>query len=182
MEQFSNPNQMNLFCCSSPTVVIPYTSHPHYKGAGVLFTDAHHALAGVQARMTPPCLSGLGGKREATDVDWFDTAWREVIEELLEVRDVGRVLRRLRTSLPPRETNHGGYVVLSCSFQDLQTFLGICRSEGLVSPLYKRIPTHVMDLIQARTPGSEIGSLALLPLRPSNLTIHALFQNDLALA
>lgn len=175
---------MKFICCSSPTVVIPYASYPSYTAAGVVFFDSQHVLAAVQNNMKPPCLSGLGGRREATDLDWFDTAWREVIEELFHVRNVPRrLLTRLRSSLPSeaRATEAGGYVLLSCSFTDLLAVLRLCKSEGLVSPLYTRIPSSLVELIMNRTVAdrAEIGSLALLPRRPSPLTIHPLFQSDL---
>ena len=89
-------------CVSLPS---PYTTHATYTGAGILFSNPSVALAGVQKywkvrKGSEAVLSGFGGRKEATDLDWFHTAWREVIEELLP-ESLGRTIDCVRLDVLP---------------------------------------------------------------------------------
>ena len=170
-------------CVSLPS---PYTTHATYTGAGILFSNPSVALAGVQKywkvrKGSEAVLSGFGGRKEATDLDWFHTAWREVIEELFHVKTVPLiVLYDLRNRLPPADPAvTGGYVMLRYGFRDLVTALKIIRHYIPTSPLYKVFPITVADLVTRRHPSKEgeIGALALLPTH--RFKIAPEFQEDL---
>lgn len=178
-----------MFACffkPSVSIASPISQqYPGYVAAGCLFVEGSVALAGVQKQFLvvtgkrPPVLSGLGGHREDSDIDWIHTALRETVEELFDIKDVPlSLVNRLRHSLPVRhvvETN--GYVLVQYSFEDLAILLTCCAS--LVSPLYKVQPRSVQDLIIKRCIcASEIGSLALVP-RLQGITIDSHFEADL---
>jgi len=173
-------------CCTKPPVVSPISQlFAEYKGAGCLFVEGSVALAGVQKQFLvldgkrAPVLSGLGGRREPSDIDWTHTAFRETVEELFDSKDVPvTLINRLRLALPIRHViENNGYVLLQYTFDDLVILLKACAS--LVSPLYKVQPRTVQDLIVKRYIGSsEIGSLALVP-RLAGVTIDPLFEADL---
>ena len=133
------------------------------------------ALAGVQkywrvAKGGAAVLSGFGGRKEAIDGDWLDTAWREVVEELFHVTSVSPALllalrRSIPLPIPPRITYTSGYVILHLGFSELETAMTLCRKHGVQSELYKTMPISVKDLILLRCSlnAAEIGPLALLP-------------------
>jgi hypothetical protein len=131
-------------------------------------------------------LSGLGGSREAGDADWLDTAWREVVEELFDVKNVpAALLLSLRSHIPlpipPLITNTSGYILLHLGFAELEVALALCGKHGIQSELYKAIPTTVSDLVLKRSPSprAELGPLALLPIT-HRVTISSEFTGDLA--
>ena len=157
-----------------------YSSFPAYTAAGCLFTDLETVLAATQRHRAIPVLSGLGGKQEAGDADWFDTAWRETAEELFGWTTLPPgLLRSFRTHLQGTPTESVGFVIFQCSFATLHQFLGLCK--GYQSPYYKRMPRTLMDLILKRdlTAKGEIGALALLPLRLSPCLVDRFFEGDL---
>ena len=86
-------------CSSTPEIYIIYppTQTP-YKGAGILFLNGPLALAGIQKyrkvveNSVDAQLSGFGGRKEDSDIDWVHTAFREVIEELFDVSNVSVAL------------------------------------------------------------------------------------------
>jgi len=169
-------------CNSMPPMNPPlYATHPNYVAAGILFTDMSTALAGTQQHMSPPSISGFGGKRDNKDADWFDTAWRETVEELLGWDTVpAALLRSFRTHLKMEHVSEtSSYVVARCSFDTLIQFLRLCS--GSVSPFYAQHPQTLLDLILTRNPTAEgeIGGLALLPVAPSPCLVDRLFQGDL---
>jgi hypothetical protein len=175
-----------MFCCTAkPPVLID--SYPSYTGAGVLFVDGLVALAGIQKhfKLSKPDavarLSGFGGRRDPTDIDWCYTAWREVVEELFDVKPVPIALVQvLRIQIPRRVVSEvNGYVQIRCTFADLTQVLKLCRS--LQSALYPSMPKTLDDLILKRSPTAscEIGSLALLPIT-HDLMVDPDFTSDLA--
>ena len=176
---------MSFFCCYSNTVQSnpePYATFPSYTSAGVTFTDSTSVLAGVQTFKTLPCLSGIGGKRERSDVDWCHTAWREAVEELIGAVPSIRLLTNIRSSIRSDSViDRSGYIMIRCTFKDLEIFLRLCKAEGISSPYYKTLPRTVAELVLNRVPTvqGEIGALALLPLRPLPLIIDKQFQGDL---
>jgi hypothetical protein len=175
-----------MFCCvAKPPVLID--SHPSYTGAGVLFVEGLVALAGIQKhfKLSKPDaiarLSGFGGCRDPTDIDWCYTAWREVVEELFDVKPVPSTLvQTLRTHITRRVvTESNGYVQIRCTFADLTQVLKLCRS--LPSALYPSMPKTLDDLLLKRSPipTCEIGTLALLPIT-HDLMVDPDFMSDLA--
>jgi len=177
-----------MFACffKSPVITSQISPlYPGYTAAGCLFVEGPVALAGVQKQFLvssgrrAPVLSGLGGRREDSDLDWIHTALRETVEELFDVKNVPvALLNRLRLHLPIRHAvENSGYVLAQYSFDDLSVLLGVCAS--LQSPLYKVQPRTVHDLITKRCVGSgEIGSLALVP-RLQGVTVDTHFEADL---
>lgn len=148
-------------------------------GAGCLFTDGKMALAALQRRKGT--LSGLGGKREGIDADWFDTAWRETAEELFGWDILpSTLLVTLRSHVQVEAvSSNSGYVILRYSFRILEQFLAFCS--GYTSPFYKRMPTTLTELLLERNTEAEgeIGGLALLPIHKTPYRLDPLFQVDL---
>jgi len=167
-----------MFTCFSkksiPVIVYPPVSTTAYKAAGVLFLEGPVALAGVQKHRLvaegkhPAKLSGFGGRKEENDIDWVHTAYRETIEELFDVEEVPvRLINELRANIPYREhIQSGSYFNLRLTFDDLKTLLLITVKHITISPLYKKMPLSLDDLLLRRSPqaSSEIGALALVPV------------------
>ena len=173
---------------------LPPPSYPTYTGAGILFVGGPVALAGIQKYWrvakgggnSGGVLSGLGGSREAADADWLDTAWREVVEELFNVKDVpSALLLALRSHIPlpipPLITCTSGYILLHLGFAELEVAMGLCGKHGIQSELYKAMPTTVADLVMKRSPSpqAELGPLALLPIG-HRIAVAEQFTGDLA--
>ena len=166
-----------------------HTTYSEYKGAGILFTEGPVALAGIQkygrvCKGATAVLSGLGGRRESSDIDWLHTAWREVIEELFGVDKVPVALvNDLRIHLPLRfpASCTGGYVLVRFGFDELTRALTICSNYRIVSELYKTMPLTVSDLLLKRSPSAsaEIGTLSLIPVS-HRVTIAEEFFGDLS--
>jgi hypothetical protein len=57
------------------------------EAAGIVFTNGTHILAGYQPRKKNPHISGLGGSKQK-DESYMQTAWRETLEELFELKDI----------------------------------------------------------------------------------------------
>jgi hypothetical protein len=163
-------------CFAKPAlhIVYPPVSAVPYRAAGVLFLEGPVALAGVQKHRLVSegklgaKLSGFGGRKEEGDIDWVHTAYRETIEELFDVEKVPfNLINELRASIPYREhVQSGSYFNLRLTFEDLKTLLRIAAKHLSVSPLYKKMPLTLDDLILRRSPQgtSEIGALALVPV------------------
>ena len=152
-----------------------------YDGAGVLFTNRRIALAGYHPQKT--CLSGLGGKREASDRTPQETAFREVLEELFGLSVVTRsILESLCIAFSSPETilGYSKYIVYVYSFKDLTRLLHLCKSRGLVSPLYSSFPETLEELLLQRSGGdSEISHLSLVPIVKVAPILEPVFQRDL---
>jgi hypothetical protein len=184
-----------------PTSSLPlpsFPSFPGYTGAGILFASGPVALAGIQkywrvakqggdkGNRPHGVLSGLGGRKEAADADWLDTAWREVVEELFHLKAVpAALLQALRSHIPlpipPLVICTSGYVLLHLGFVELEVALGLCRTHGIQSELYTTMPTTVAELVLKRSPSpdAELGPLALLPVA-HRVVISEQFAGDLA--
>ncbi|NDB82391.1 MAG: hypothetical protein EB127_06570 [Alphaproteobacteria bacterium] len=169
-----------------------YTTYANYRAAGILFANSTVALAGVQKHRRLAdmggigTLSGLGGRRESTDIDWCHTAWREVIEELYNETDIPTTLiMDLRKKIPVRTepTYYNEYVMFRLTFEDLEYMLRICAKPkyGIHSVLYEKLPENLSDLIIKRLPvyDTEIGALSLLPCAHP-VQISEEFMTDIA--
>jgi len=163
--------------------------------SGCLFTNGTHVLAGWQKGS----LSGFGGKMEAGE-SYIETAWRETLEELFELAPkliqmvIPIILERTTYSKIIRQDQYTAFVY---SFKDLEKVLMILKAHRVVSPLYRRFPITVSELVFgrkqmvsrlmsrpviARGTGvklPEISTLAILPLLPW-ISISGDFMNDLA--
>jgi len=153
-----------------------------YSAAGVLFTNGRIALAGYHPYRVQ--LSGLGGKRNPEDETPFETAFREVLEELFGVHPVpAAFMKELRDVFFFPDTilcdNH--YINYIYSFEALTHFLHMCNRAGIRSSFYKTFPETVEALVLNRIPidGVEITHLALVPVVNIAPVLDPLFQMDL---
>lgn len=151
--------------------VVPYYQHPipttftTYRGAGMIFDNGRTILCGFEPDKRHPALYGIGGKREASDADYRETAAREVLEELFGIHRAPRaVLQQILLTPPREETIVHGYVMLRYGFDDLIMMLLMLRDQQ--SPYYRTMPLTVSDLVLARgrVPGAEMSHLCLLPM------------------
>jgi hypothetical protein len=150
-----------------PSIAIP--NYPAFMGAGCVFTDGKHVLAGYQPHKKKPGITGIGGHKEGEET-YLQTAYRETIEEIYNVTNVqipiGLIETLVRTLMPKKIKMKKGYVLVTFTFQDLELFLKLCKKAGLRSPLYSRMPKTLLEVIQLRGYDlrAEISSFALLPV------------------
>jgi hypothetical protein len=155
-----------------------------WSAAGLLFTNGTTALGGYQPYKQIPCISGLGGKREACDQYPPDTAFREALEELFGLETVPSVLLNLLTiifSFPDHVLCSMNYIQYVYSFEDLLSLLHICNDHGLVSPLYDVFPVTLDALVLKRKVrrDTELSHLALVPVLLVAPVLDPFFQSDL---
>ena len=151
---------MRLCCCRTSPV----------QGAGVVFTDGKHILAGYQPYKAKPCISGIGGSSEPGE-NYLTTAIREMLEELFEPSNDSAKLQNLNLQIqakyiPKRIIQSGDYTMIIYNFNDLESILEFIHENGLITPLYTVFPLSLIDLIRERKVeiGVEISHFALLPL------------------
>lgn len=135
----------------------------NFKGAGCLFINQNHVLGAWQKKLRT--ISGLGGKREEGET-YMQTALRELIEELFEVKPSSILLWTLEDVVKPKKVFlTGSYVNVLYSFEDLEMILTFAKYYCKNSSLYDTFPTNYTALITERKKNvsSEIGQLALLP-------------------
>jgi hypothetical protein len=151
--------------------VVPYYQHPipttftTYRGAGMIFDNGRMILCGFEPGKRHPALYGIGGKREATDANYRETAAREVLEELFGLVAPPRAIQQRILMIPPREeVIVHGYVMLRYSFDDLMMMLLTLRDQQ--SPFYRTMPQTVSELVLGRghVPQAELSHLCLLPM------------------
>ena len=139
-----------------------------YEGAGCLFTDGIHVLAGYQPLKNPPVISGFGGKRLAEETNPLDTALRETIEELLHIKDVDQeVINDIKGEILPKKTIlNGSYYVYVYSLIDLECMIYTLRLNMMRSPLYTVLPGNLHSLIfhRIQSESAEIRDICLLPV------------------
>jgi hypothetical protein len=154
-------------------------------GAGCVFSNGRHVLAGYQPNKKRPCITGIGGHREG-DEPYYFTAYRETIEEIYHVSSVPTpLLELLVTKLPPKAVHmQKDYVMLFFTLGDFHAFLKICKTQKLKSPLYDKMPKTLSNCILTRNhmPEAEISSLCLLPIvkdhkKPSNFVHHSFLED-----
>lgn len=163
-------------------------NYPPHMGAGCVFTDGKHVLAGYQPHKTKPGITGIGGHREGNET-YFETAYRETIEEIFHVTHSeipkGLIETMTKTLKPKKIKMKHGYVILTFTFEDLHLFLKLCKKAGLKSPLYAKLPKTLIEVIQCRGCDlkAEISSFALLPVVKSHQKlrnyVHPLFIQDM---
>jgi hypothetical protein len=140
-----------------------------FMGAGCVFTDGKHVLAGYQPHKKNPGISGIGGHKEGDEI-YLETAYRETIEEIFHITtsDIPRnLIPTLQGKMTPRKMKmKEGYVILTFTFEDLSLFLKLCKKSGLRSPVYTKIPKNLIELLLTRQYDlkAEISCFALLPV------------------
>ena len=165
-----------MFSCFSPRKL-------QYKGAGVLFTNGTHVLAGYQPNKKKPCITGIGGSREPYEI-FLHTALREAVEELLHVKEVpSQLIFNLSDSLNPLSVfSNKDYATVVYTFEQLETFLIILKENGITTDLYKDFPLNLEELVFKRKNNkeAEIKQFAVLPLECSQISKE--FLKDLQMA
>lgn len=169
-----------------PSIALP--NYPNHMGAGCVFTDGKHVLAGYQPHKKKPGITGIGGHKEGEET-YLQTAYRETIEEMYNVTNVqipiGLIDRIVLQMRPKKIKMKKGYVLVTFTFQDLDLFLKLCKKSGLRSPLYTRMPKTLFEVIQTRgyNLNAEISSFALLPIVKSHQKlrnfVNPLFIQDM---
>lgn len=138
-------------------------------GAGCVFTDGKHIVAGYQPEKRKPGITGIGGHRDGEET-YLETAYRETIEEIFHVTretiPVSLIPSLMRTLHPRMVKMKKGYVLVVFSFEDLTLFLKLCKTSGLCSSLYTKMPKTLFEMIQSRQIDlkAEISTLCLLPV------------------
>jgi hypothetical protein len=139
----------------------------NYKAAGIIFRSQTHVLAGYQPNKKKPCITGLGGGRHKGE-NYYETAWRETIEELFGIHGMPpSLLALLRKHLPARLVTHtGDYIIMVYSFEELEVLLRIVRKIHMPQTIYMKYPRTLDDLIRQRNPlpSHEVQGLALIPI------------------
>ena len=154
---------------AAPVAVATVPTIPLHMGAGCVFTDGKHILAGYQPHKKHPGITGIGGHKEEGET-YLQTAYRETIEELFHVSNqqipIGLIDTLVNTMTPRKIKLKKKYVLVIFSFTDLESFLKICKKSGLRSPLYPKIPKTLFETIQLRAYdlNAEISVLCLLPV------------------
>jgi len=156
-----------------------------------MFTNGRVVLGAYQSKRGTISISGIGGSRDG-DETFIETALRETVEELFDVKDVPkRLLNTLEKSLRPtsiRGKDVGGwglYVLVIYTFEDLETILK-CAASSLNTPLYAKFPRTVSALLldrnPAKSPHTEITYLTLIPVGEQYATtkIHPDLIEDMA--
>jgi len=159
-------------------LIKPEYTFQTYRAAGCIFTDGKQVLGGYQPK--EDYISGLGGSRMNGE-DYHQTAVRETVEELFDVIPSEQLIYQLQSILYSKSFMTDSYVALVYSFDDLKTFMEICRIYLKESILYDTFPETIVELLFNRKPTekSEIQQLYILPLT-SELLIDRNFLNDLS--
>jgi hypothetical protein len=138
-----------------------------YSCAGAIFTNGTHILAGYQPNKKRPFISGIGGRMEPTET-FIETAIREAIEEILDVKVVPRqLIYDVINGVKWKKTiQNDSYAIVVYTFEDLFNILKITSTYIKSSPIYKKIPDNLEELLFKRIPlkKSEISQLCLLPV------------------
>lgn len=153
-----------------------------FEGAGCIFTDGSMVLAGYQPKKGNKLISGFGGSRKAGE-NYFDTALREVLEELLEIKPSEQLLATLNLEFQPsRVIINGTYIVLQYSLNDIGTLLDIVARFYSHSPIYSDMPMTLIEIVFRRKhlKGMEVPNVILLPLI-NDFIIDSNFRKDIEL-
>jgi len=169
----------------------PSPEENDFKGAGCIFTNGTTLLAGYQKKKGKSIISGLGGSRQDEET-FMETALRETIEELFDIKDIDPVfLEKLTKILHPSDVilmeveDWGIYITVIYSYSDLEKLLYYTHKRVKRSSLYKTFPDTICKLLLNRIipTGSppEITHLTLVPLDSTiaNATISPDFLEDI---
>lgn len=117
------------------------------------------------------------------DENYFDTAMREVLEELLEIKPSEQLLATLNLEFQPnRVIINGTYIVLQYSLNDIGTLLDIVARYYSHSVIYSDMPMTLIELVFKRKylKGMEVPNIILLPL-VNDFVIDHNFRKDIEL-
>lgn len=145
-----------------------------YNYAGSFFTDQKLVLCGYQQNKKIPNLSGFGGKKEDIDKTYIETAIRETIEELFDIKPDRDTIKYINHNvIYKRLVIQNNYYMLVYTFDDLEIMLDILHKKEITSKLYTDFPKTISELIFNRNFNvkSEISYLCLLPLK-ENISIN----------
>ena len=151
-----------------------------YIAAGCIFTNQTHVLAALQTKRGVEKISGLGGMKK-TGETYQQTAVREMLEELFELKIPDEILSLVTLHIKPHGVHlRGTYVLIHYSFDQLQGILELVKPWLETTVLYERFPLNLTELILERKQSdlAEITSLCLLPLR-SPILLDSHFLNDI---
>ena len=150
-----------------------------------MFTNGTHILAGYQPRKKNPHISGLGGSKQKEE-SYMQTAWREALEELFELKEIPATLcEEIMFAIQPKHTFiTENYINVVYSFADLHELLQLLHCYELESKVYTIIPYNLSDLLFQRQVKKdvEISHLCLLPVVEHNWKkpfIDKLFLQDI---
>lgn len=182
-------------CRHSSVLPLPSWSHyesmfpptKDYYGAGCLWVSNTHILAAIHTYQSrshkPKKISGFGGKTKSKE-SWWDTAFRETVEEIFDVKTVPvKLLVGLRKALVPHtilQQSFPSYLTLVFSMEDMNRFLAICKKYLKTSPLYTTFPSSAYDVVFNRgyvTQKSEISHIVFWPRYFAGA--HFRFSSDL---
>lgn len=124
----------------------------NFSSAGILFeesdTDEVRYLSGWNPSLN--AWSGFGGKRYADETAW-QTAIREVIEELFGLRVKKDVLQSLIEKITPMEFfQNGTYVCFVCPLRIVYELGVYLEGFGYKSPFYTKFPSTAFEIIESR--------------------------------
>lgn len=140
-----------------------YPSYTDYYGAGLHFIDEADGsiVAGAQPHKKTPCISGFGGKAEASDGSSVITAYRETIEELCGVSVDEDFIRGLVNDLglvPLGYEMADGYVYYLLSQRDMVSIIGYVwmrRRSFIRYYVGPYAPQSVEEVVRCRVWSSE---------------------------
>ncbi len=157
----------------------------NFSSAGILFEDSGEEPVKYLSGWNPSlnAWSGFGGKRKGEETAW-QTALREVIEELYGLRVRKDVLHSLYEKITPMEFfQNGTYVCFVCPLRMVFEIAVYLEGFGYKSPFYIKFPTSVYELLETRNYQSvervEITDLTLVNANSASLDPH--YKSDLEL-
>jgi len=153
-----------------------------FEGAGCIFTNGSMVLAGYQPKKGVKLISGFGGSRKVGE-NYFDTAMRELLEELLEIKPNADLLAYLNSEFQPNKVLiNGTYIILQYSLNDIDTLLEIVGRFNYYSVIYNQMPINLLDLIFTRKylKGMEVVNIIILPFI-NDFIIDPNFRKDIEL-
>jgi len=135
------------------------------SSAGIMCFSNTHVLAGVQ-KYKKRQIGGFGGKCESVDADFRDTAIREFLEELFNIRATPTLAACVEPFLsnPTYVASHD-YAIFFITLADLELILENLTYAGAKSPYYPDgFPRTVSRLILDRSAkvNGEISRVLLL--------------------
>ena len=158
----------------------PEPSPTPIKSAGVIFTNGTHILAGYQPNKKKPFISGIGGRIHNAETN-NEAAIREMIEELFDIYKPPQELISIinRNIKEQQSLINGDYAIIVYSFEDLEKILKITEDYVKKSPIYKKFPENLSELLWNRLPKrrSEISHLCILPFVDHNNTMSFVDPN-----
>lgn len=182
---------MGFFNCFKriPSLTVDLDINQTYHGAGIIFTNYTHMLAGYQPYKTIPCISGIGGSKENIDTNHYMTALREWIEEIFGFTYDHAMELMIKDMMQYKElqvfqVKDGNYIYVNIvySLEVLPKFLLIVeRHAKEESPYYTVFPYTLSELILNRKTckSQEVSHLTLLPVVQEKFSLTPSVQKDI---